>query len=81
MFIELKFSQPDLTEPWTPYVTANQMLECKPTKFNADILKAAVGEKLCQLTGHVGRFCREGMGFPPINPDIANFWSMKFIDF
>ena len=61
-FIKIKFSQPDLTEPWTPYVTADKMLECKPVKFNADMLKAAVGEKLCQLTGHVGRFCREGMG-------------------
>ena len=63
VFIKIKFAQPDLTEPWTPYVTADQMLECKPVKFNADILKTAVGEKLCQLTGHVGRFCREGMGF------------------
>ena len=40
-----------------------RLLECKPVKFNADMLKAAVGEKLCQLTGHVRRFCREGMGF------------------
>ena len=67
IFIKIQFAQPDLTEPWTPYVTADQMLECKPVKFNADILKAAVGEKLCQLTGQVGRFCREGMGFTRIS--------------
>ena len=54
------------------------MLECKPTEFNADILKAAVGEKLCQLTGHVGRFCREGMGFSEnetdFGPKQGSFW-------
>ena len=46
-------------------MTKESVLDCYSIakKFNADILKAAVGEKLCQLTGLVGRFCRDGMGF------------------
>jgi len=33
------FEQPDLEEPWAPYITADKMLECRPETFEVKIYK------------------------------------------
>ena len=32
------FEQPDLVEPWSPYVAAERMFECRPDSFQVSIL-------------------------------------------
>jgi len=52
------FSEPDLQEPWSPYIVPSHFLECVPEKFSAHDLSDALVDKFCGFTDD-SRLCGE----------------------
>lgn len=52
------FTEPDLTEPWSPYIVPSHFLECVPEEFTAHDLSDALAEKFCSFVDD-SRLCGE----------------------
>jgi len=46
------FEQPDLVEPWSPYVAAERMFECRPDSFQMADLISSLKSKICTMMNH-----------------------------
>lgn len=61
----IAFDEPSLEEPWSPYIIAPKVLECRPETFEISDLSTALASKFCDFIHssdgiHSGRLCREG---------------------
>lgn len=58
------FSDPDLVEPWAPYIHAPKMAECRPEDFEAYTLQTTLSSTFCSFIKSTGnsfeRLCRDG---------------------
>ncbi|CAG5079277.1 Oidioi.mRNA.OKI2018_I69.PAR.g9214.t1.cds [Oikopleura dioica] len=52
------FTEPDLQEPWSPYIVPSNFLECVPEEFSAHDLSDALVSKFCGFTDD-SRLCGE----------------------
>lgn len=52
------FTEPDLTEPWSPYIVPSHFLECVPEEFSAHDLADSLAEKFCSFVDDA-RLCGE----------------------
>jgi len=58
------FETPELVEPWSPYIDAPKLFECRPETFEINDLKSALSAELCKWIVssdpvHSTRSCRE----------------------
>lgn len=58
------FDTPELVEPWSPYIAAPKLFECRPETFEILDLKSALSSELCNWIAssdpvHSSRYCRE----------------------
>jgi hypothetical protein len=52
------FEAPDLVEPWSPYIAAPQLFECRPETFKAADLSDALTNKICGFMSDT-KYCHQ----------------------